>query len=114
MLVAGPVSSLGYYGRHVLAAALPSGRQVIVVLALAAAVVVLLWLPDNVTFTGEVVRLEFVDGGEDPDGHLAWIDDGSPVTMKFDVGPVTYHGLSVGQLVQVSWSPRRRALNGIS
>jgi hypothetical protein len=89
---------------------------------LAAVVIVLLWLPaytsrirlpDNVTFTGEVVRLEFVDGGEDPDGHLAWIDDGSPVTMKFDVGPVTYHGLSVGQLVQVSWSPRRRALNGV-
>ena len=72
-------------------------------------------LPDTVTFTGEVVRLRFVDGGSDsPDEHLAWIDDGSPVSMKFEVGTGAYQQLSVGTLVDVSWSPRRRCLNSIA
>jgi hypothetical protein len=102
----------------------PVGKLVAIAPAtLGAVVIVTLWLPafssrmrlpDNATFTGEVVRLEFIDGGDSADSHLAWIDDGSPVTMKFDVGPATYQRLSVADLVQVSWSPRRRSLNGIS
>jgi hypothetical protein len=55
------------------------------------------------------------DGGSDsPDEHLAWIDDGSPVTMKFDLGPAAYRRLSVGSLVTVNWSPRRRCLNELT
>jgi hypothetical protein len=72
-------------------------------------------LPDTVTFTGEVVKLRLVDGGSDsPDKHLAWIDVGSPVTMKFDVGSAFYQRLSVGGLVTVDWSPRRRYLNSLT
>jgi hypothetical protein len=72
-------------------------------------------LPDTVTFTGEVVKLRLVDGGSDsPDEHLAWVDDGSPVTMKFDVGSALYRRLSVGTLVVVDWSPRRRRLNSFT
>jgi hypothetical protein len=71
-------------------------------------------LPDNVAFTGEVVRLRFVDGGDSPDEHLAWIDDGSPVAMRFEVGSAAYRQLSVGALVEVSWSPRRRCLNSVA
>jgi hypothetical protein len=68
-----------------------------------------------VTFAGEVVKLRFVDGGSDsPDEHLAWIDDGSPVSMKLEVGAALYQRLSVGTLVQVNWSPRRRALNSLT
>jgi hypothetical protein len=92
--------------------------------ALAAFVITTCWmpaynsrmrLPDAVAFAGEVVRLRYVDGGSDsPDEHLAWVDDGSPVTMKFDVGPAVYHRLSVGCLVEVNWSPRRRCLNNVA
>lgn len=72
-------------------------------------------LPDSVTFTGEVVRLRLVDGGSDsPDEHFAWVEDGSPVTMKFDVGSALYRRLSVGCLVVVNWSPRRRTLNSLT
>jgi hypothetical protein len=72
-------------------------------------------LPDAITFTGEVVKLRYVDGGSDsPDEHLAWIDDGSPVTMKFDVGSAVYQRLSVGSLIEVNWSPRRRSLNSLT
>jgi hypothetical protein len=72
-------------------------------------------LPDAVTFTGEVVKLRFVDGGSDsPDEHLAWIDDGSPVSMKLEVGSALYQRLSVGTHVQVNWSPRRRSLNSLT
>ena len=72
-------------------------------------------LPDAVTFTGEVVKLRLVDGGSDsPDEHFAWVDDGSPVTMKFDVGSALYQRLSVGTLVEVNWSPRRRRLNSLT
>lgn len=90
---------------------------------LAAAGIACLWvpaytgrmaLPDAVAFTGEVVKLSYVEGGDDsPDRHLAWLDDGSPVSMQFDVGPGPYQRLSVGDLVLVNWSPRRRCLNGI-
>jgi hypothetical protein len=92
--------------------------------ALAAFVITSFWmpayngrmrLPDTVTFTGEVVRLRYVDGGSDsPDEHLAWIDDGSPVTVKFDVGSAVYPRLSVGGLVVVDWSPRRRCMNSVT
>jgi len=72
-------------------------------------------LPDDVTFTGEVVKLQYVNGGSDsPDEHLVWIDDGSPVTMKFDVAPGMYHGLTVSDLVLVRWSPRRCRLVDIA
>jgi hypothetical protein len=91
---------------------------------LAAVVIAALWLPaftsrmrlpDATTFTGEVVKLQYVDGGSDsPDHYLVWVDDGSPASMKFDVTPVVYRRLSVGGLVQVSWSPRRGCLNDIT
>jgi hypothetical protein len=72
-------------------------------------------LPDTVTFPGEVIRLQFVEGGSDsPDDYLVWVDDGSPVSLKFDVGQSVYGRLSVGDTVQVSWSPRRRSLNDIT
>ena len=72
-------------------------------------------LPGAVTFTGEVVKLRLVDGGSDsPDEHFAWVDDGSPVTMKFDVGLALYQRLSVGTRVVVNWSPRRRRLNSLT
>ena len=72
-------------------------------------------LPDAITFDGEVVKLRLVDGGSDsPDEHFAWIDDGSPVTMKLDVGSALYQRLSVGCLVAVNWSPRRRSLNSLT
>ena len=71
-------------------------------------------LPDNATFTGEVVRQWHADGGEySPDHDWVCIDDGSPTTMRFDVPPGTYQQLSVGDLVHVSWSPRHRRLNHI-
>jgi hypothetical protein len=71
-------------------------------------------LPDNVTFIGEVVRQWHVDGGDyAPDHDWVCVDDGSPTTMKFDVGPATYSQLKVGGLVRVSWSPRRRCLHHI-
>jgi hypothetical protein len=92
--------------------------------ALAAFVITTCWmpaynsrmrLPDAVAFAGEVVKLRYVDGGSDsPDEHLAWVDDGSPVTMKFDVGSALYRRLSVGCLVEVNWSPRRRCLNNVT
>ena len=91
---------------------------------LAAVVIAALWLPaftsrmrlpDATTFTGEVVKLQYVDGGSDsPDHYLVWVDDGSPTSMKFDVTPVVYRRLRVGGLVQVSWSPRRGCLNDIT
>ena len=72
-------------------------------------------LPDAITFDGEVVKLRLVDGGSDsPDEHFAWIDDGSPVTMKLDVGSALYQRLSVGCLVEVNWSPRHRRLNSLT
>ena len=72
-------------------------------------------LPDDVTFTGEVVKLQYVDGGSDsPDEYLVWVDEGSPVSMKFDVAPAMYHRLSVSDLVLVNWSPRRGRLNDIA
>jgi hypothetical protein len=56
-----------------------------------------------------------VNGGSDsPDEHLVWVDDGSPVSMKFDVGSGMYQGLSVGDLVLVNWSPRRGRLKDIA
>lgn len=92
--------------------------------ALGALVIVAFWLPsfsgrmtlpDTVTFPGEVIRLEYVDGGsDDPDDYLVWVDDGSPVSLKFDVAQIIYRRLSVGDPVQVSWSPRRRSLNDIT
>ena len=68
-------------------------------------------LPDTVTFPGEVIKLQFVDGGDSADDYLVWVDDGSPVSQKFDVAQSIYRRLSVGDSVQVSWSPRRRSLN---
>jgi len=41
------------------------------------------------------------------------VDDGSPTSMKFDVGPDTFSQLSVGGIVQVSWSPRHQQLHSI-
>ncbi len=92
--------------------------------ALGALTIVVFWLPsfshrmtlpDAVTFPGEVIRLQFVDGGSDsPDDYLVWVDDGSPVSLKFDVAQIVYRRLSVGDPVQVSWSPRRRSLNDIT
>ena len=56
-----------------------------------------------------------MNGGSDsPDEHLVWVDDGSPVSMKFDVGSGMYQGLSVGDLVLVNWSPRRGRLKDIA
>ena len=91
--------------------------------ALGALVIVTCWLPafamrmsqpDNVTFIGEVVKAWHVDGGEySPDHDWVCVDDGSPVTMKFDVGPARYSQLKVAGLVRVSWSPRRGCLNHI-
>jgi hypothetical protein len=103
----------------------PAGKLIAIApSALAAFVITSFWLPgynsrmrlpDTVTFTGEVVRLKYVDGGSDsPDEHLAWIDDGSPVTVKFDVGSAVYPRLSVGGLVVVDWSPRRRCMNSVT
>ncbi len=92
--------------------------------ALGALIIVVFWLPsfshrmtlpDAVTFPGEVIRLQFVDGGSDsPDDYLVWVDDGSPVSLKFDVAQIVYRRLSVGDPVQVSWSPRRRSLTDIT
>jgi hypothetical protein len=71
-------------------------------------------LPDTVIFPGEVIRLQYVDGGSDsPDDYLVWVDDGSPVSLKFDVAPAVYRRLSVGDPVRVTWSPRRRSLDDI-
>jgi hypothetical protein len=103
----------------------PEGQLIAITpAALAAVVIVLLWLPaftsrmrlpDTTTFTGEVVKLQYVDGGSDsPDHYFAWIDDGSPTSMKFDVTPVMYRRLSTAALVRVSWSPRRGCLDDIT
>jgi hypothetical protein len=103
----------------------PEGKLIAIMpSALAAFVITTCWLPaynsqlrlpDAVTFAGEVVKLRYVDGGSDsPDEHLAWVDDGSPVSMKLDVGSAVYQRLSVGTLVEVNWSPRRRCLNSIT
>lgn len=103
----------------------PAGKLVAITpAALAAFLITSCWmpaynsrmkLPDAVTFTGEVVKLRLVDGGSDsPDEHFAWVDDGSPVTMKFDVGSALYQRLSVGTLVMVNWSPRRCRLNSLT
>jgi hypothetical protein len=102
----------------------PEGKLIAITpAALAAFIITTCWLParnrrmrlpDTVTCYGEVVKLRYVNGGDDsPDEHLAWIDDGSPVTMKFDVGSAAYQWLSVGDLVEVDWSPRRRCLNDL-
>jgi len=92
--------------------------------ALAAVVIAALWvpaftrrlaLPETVACTGEVVKLQYVDGGSDsPDHYLVWVDEGSPTSVKFDVGPAMYHRLSVRDLVQVNWNPRLRCLNDIT
>jgi hypothetical protein len=91
--------------------------------ALAAVVIATLWMPayasrtalaDTGSFPGEVIRLEFVDGGDSADDYLVWVDDGSPTSLKYDVAPAIYRRLSVGDPVQVSWSPRRRTLNDIT
>ena len=103
----------------------PEGKLIAITPSALAALVITSWwmpayhgrmrLPDTVTFTGEVVKLRLVDGGSDsPDEHFAWVDDGSPVTMKFDVGFALYQRLSVGTLVVVDWSPRRRRLNSLT
>lgn len=103
----------------------PEGKLIAIMpSALAAFVITTCWLPaynsrlrlpDAVTFTGEVVKLRYVDGGSDsPDEHLAWVDDGSPVSMKLEVGSAAYQRLSVGTLVEVNWSPRRRCLNSLT
>jgi len=34
--------------------------------------------------------------------------------MKFDLAPAMYQRLSVGDLVEVNWSPRRCCLNDIT
>jgi hypothetical protein len=103
----------------------PKGELIAIVPAtLAVIVIAAFWapafssrmrLPDDVAFTGEVVRLEYVKGDdESPDEHLVWIDDASPTSMKFDVAPGMYQRLSVGNQVLVNWSPRRRCLNDIT
>jgi uncharacterized protein (TIGR04222 family) len=102
----------------------PEGKLIAIApAALAAFVISAFWLPahnsrmrlpDTVIFNGEVVKLRRVDGDDSPDEHLAWIDDGSPATMQLDVGPVAYLWLSVGDLVEVDWSPRRRSLNSLT
>ena len=67
-----------------------------------------------------LVALDFFNGFVEriylgtSDGNLAWIDDGSPVSMKLEVGSALYQRLSVGTLVQVNWSPRRRSLNSLT
>jgi hypothetical protein len=38
----------------------------------------------------------------------------SGATMKFDLAPAMYQRLSVGDLVEVNWSPRRCCLNDIT
>jgi len=103
----------------------PEGKLIAIAPSALAALVITSWwmpayngrmrLPDTVTFTGEVVKLRLVDGGSDsPDEHFAWIDDGSPVTMKLDVGFALYQRLSAGSRVTVDWSPRRRCLNSLT
>jgi hypothetical protein len=88
--------------------------------AVGALVILALWLPafamrmnlpDSVTFTGQVVKRWFVDGGEySPDHDWICIDDGSGTAMKFDIPPDRYFGYSAGDTVRVTWSPRRRCL----
>jgi hypothetical protein len=88
--------------------------------ALFALVIVTCWLPalsrrlrlpDSVTFTGQVVKQKYVDGGaEDPDRYFVWVDDGSPTTMMFDLVPGNHQRVTAGDLVQVGWSPRQRRL----
>ena len=103
----------------------PAGKLIAITpAALAALVIGVFWLPsfthrmtlpDTVTFPGEVIRLQYVDGGSDsPDDYLVWVDDGSPVSLKFDVAPAVYRRLSVGDPVRVTWSPRRRSLDDIA
>jgi hypothetical protein len=68
-------------------------------------------LPDTVTFTGEVVKQRYVDGGvDDPDRYFVWVDDGSPTTMMFDLVPGGHQRVTAGDLVVVTWSPRQRRL----
>jgi hypothetical protein len=102
----------------------PVGKLIAITPAgLGALVIVTCWLPaftlrmqlpDSVTFVGEVVKKWHQDGGDySPDHDWVCVDDGSPTTMKFDVGRGTYEALSVGGLVRVTWSPRQRRLLGI-
>jgi hypothetical protein len=99
------------------------GKLIAVIPAATAAVVVMtcwlpaysrrMMLPDAVTFTGEVVKRQFVDGVDDPDRYIVWIDDGSPTTMLFDLQPGGHQRVTAGELVQVTWSPRQRTLHDI-
>jgi hypothetical protein len=106
---------LGFDPLGQLIAITPAGLAVVAIITLwLPAVRSRMRLPDAVIFTGEIVRVEYIEGEDGPDRHLVWIDDGSRVTMKFGFEAGRYQRISVGNLVQVNWSPRRRALNGIT
>lgn len=90
--------------------------------ALAGVVFVTLWLPaftsrtalpDDARYHGEIIKLQYIEGDDSPDHYFAWVDDGSHVATKWDLPPGTYQRLSVGDIVQVIWSPRRRRLTDI-
>jgi hypothetical protein len=108
-------TALGFDPLGQLIAITPAGLAVFAIITLwLPAVRSRIRLPDAVTFTGEIVRVQYIEGEDGPDRHFVWIDDGSAVTMKFEFEAGRYQRISVGNLVQVNWSPRRRSLNDIT
>jgi len=68
-------------------------------------------LPDSVIFTGEVIKRWKVEDSEGPDSFLCCVDDGTAAAAPtFDVGSVRYGQLETGDLVRVTFRPRRQQL----
>jgi hypothetical protein len=74
-------------------------------------------LPGRVTITGEVVKRwkEQPHGpGDSPASHLVCIDDGSSGEgLTFDVTETWYKQLSTGDMVRVTYDPRRVSVHDI-
>jgi hypothetical protein len=73
-------------------------------------------LPGRVTITGEVVKRwkDNSGSGDGPASHLVCIDDGSSGEgLTFDVAETWYKQLSTGDMVRVTYDPRRVSVHDI-
>jgi hypothetical protein len=73
-------------------------------------------LPDRVTITGEVVKrwTDTSAPGDHAPSNLVCIDDGSSREgATFDVAETWYKQLHSGDLVQVTYDPRRMSVHDI-
>ncbi len=68
-------------------------------------------LPDRASYTGEIVKRWKVTDSEEPDRYYLCVDDGiSAAGHSYQVTDDQYHRIAVGELAEVTYSPRWRRL----